>query len=146
MREMRFKAIYPSPQTTIVHKFHKKYPNLLKDMKISHPHHAWQVDITYLRTNHGFMYLNALIGVYSRVVVGWTLSNTLDSQSCLRTFEKAFFQYGRPHVIHSDQGSQFTSEEWLKALTLNDINVSMSGAGRSNDNAYIERLWRTLKY
>lgn len=106
----------------------------------------WQVDITYLRTNHGFLYLTALIDMASRYVVGWNLSNSLDTESCLRALENAILEHGLPEIINSDQGSQFTSIAWTKALTEKGILISMSGAGRSNDNAYIERLWRSLKY
>lgn len=110
------------------------------------PHQVWQVDITYLRTDHGFLYLTALIDVYSQYVVGWSLSNTLDPTSCLDALEKAIWDHGLPHIINSDQGSQFTSQVWIKTLESHGIHISMSGSGRSIDNAYIERLWRTLKY
>ena len=100
----------------------------------------------YLRTEQGFMYLTALIDVYSRFVVGYSLSNTLDAYSCVTALERARITYQPPEIINSDQGSQFTSIEWLQELKVSGIKVSMSGSGRSNDNAHIERLWRTLKY
>lgn len=146
MREMNLKAIYPGPRTTVPHSGDATYPYLLKDMMITRPHQVWQVDITYLRTNHGFLYLTALIDVASRYVVEWNLSNSLDTESCLRALENAILKQGLPEIINSDQGSQFTSIAWTKALTEKGILISMSGAGRSNDNAYIERLWRSLKY
>lgn len=146
MRQMGLRAICPGPKTTLRDKTHYKYPYALKNMVISRAHQAWQIDITYVRTEHGFMYMNALIDMHSRYVVGWSLSNTLDTEACLRTLDKATFQYGRPDIINSDQGSQFTSEPWVKALQSQGILISMSGRGRSNDNAHIERLWRTLKY
>lgn len=138
------KAIYPGPKTTIPGLI--KHPYALNDVQIYHAHQLWQIDITYLRTDHGFIYLNALIDVYSRYVVAWTLSNTMDKESCTRTLEKALFNYPRPQFINSDQGSQFTSTKWVDILENRGIKVSMSGKGRSNDNAHIERLWRTLKY
>ena len=116
MRMMNFCAIYPAPKTTISDDSHKKYPYLLRGLAVTHPHQVWQVDITYLRTNHGFMYMNALIDVYSRHIVGWSLRNTLDAQSCLDTFEKAVFKYGIPEIINSDQGSQFTGNLWIETL------------------------------
>ena len=115
-------------------------------MSITKPHQAWQIDITYLRTEHGFMYMNALIDMQTRYVVGWSLSNSLDTEACLRTLEKTIESYGLPDIINSDQGSQFTSQVWVNAVQGKGILISMSGRGRSNDNAHIERLWRTLKY
>lgn len=146
MRQMELRAIYPKLKTTIVNKAHEKFPYLLNNMVISKPHQVWQIDITYLRTDHGFIYMNALIDMQTRYVVGWSLSNSLDTEACLRTLEKAIHEYGLPDIINSDQGSQFTSSDWVKAVQGKGILISMSGRGRSNDNAYIERLWRTLKY
>ena len=146
MRQMGLRAIYPKPRTTLVNKDHYKYPYVLKDMEITKPHQAWQIDITYLRTEHGFMYMNALIDMQTRYVVGWSLSNSLDTEACLRTLEKAIESHGLPDIINSDQGSQFTSQVWVNAVQGKGILISMSGRGRSNDNAHIERLWRTLKY
>lgn len=146
MKLMGLRAIYPGPKTTISDKTHYKYPYALRGLQITKPHQVWQIDITYLRTDHGFMYMNALIDVKTRMIVGWSLSNSLDTESVLRTLEKAVDLYGVPDIINSDQGAQFTSEEWIKVLKNNGILISMSGKGRSNDNAYIERLWRTLKY
>lgn len=146
MRELRIKAIYPAPKTTVRNKAHEKYPYLLRGITVTKPHQVWQVDITYLRTNQGFLYLTALIDMRSRYVVGWSLSNSLDTEGCLRALENAIFAHGIPEIINSDQGSQFTSHDWTQALTSKGILISMSGSGRSNDNAYIERLWRSLKY
>ena len=146
MRELQLKAIYPAPKTTIRNKAHEKYPYLLSGIVVTKPHHVWQVDITYLRTSQGFLYLTALIDMATRYVVGWSLSNSLDTESCLRALENAIVSYGIPGIINSDQGSQFTSHDWTQALTSKGILISMSGSGRSNDNAYIERLWRSLKY
>ncbi len=146
MRQMGLRAIYPKPRTTLVNKDHYKYPYVLKDMAITEPHQAWQIDITYLRTEHGFMYMNALIDMQTRYVVGWSLSNSLDTEACLRTLERAIESHGLPDIIDSDQGSQFTSQVWVNAVQGKGILISMSSRGRSNDNAHIERLWRTLKY
>lgn len=146
MRELRIKAIYPAPKTTIRNKAHEKYPCLLSEISVTKPHQVWQVDITYLRINQGFLYLTALIDMRSRYVVGWSLSNSLDTESCLRALENAIVAHGIPEIINSDQGSQFTSHDWTQVLTSKGILISMSGSGRSNDNAYIERLWRSLKY
>jgi putative transposase len=146
MRQMGLRAIYPCPRTTIVDKQHYKYPYALRGMVINKPHQVWQIDISYLRTDHGFMYMNALIDVQTRYVVSWSISNSLDTESCIRTLEKAIDSHGIPDIINSDQGCQFTSQAWCNALHSRSILISMSGRGRSNDNAHIERLWRTLKY
>jgi putative transposase len=146
MQQRGLKAIYPGPQTTLVDRKSFKYPYALKGLVINKPHQAWQIDISYLRTDHGFLYVNALIDIQTRYVVSWTISNSLDAESCLRTLEKALFSHGIPDMINSDQGCQFTSQAWGDALRDKGIVISMSGKGRSNDNAYIERLWRTLKY
>jgi putative transposase len=145
MRELQLKAIYPAPKTTVGNKAHEKSPYLLSGVTGILPHQAWQVDITYLRTNQGFLYLSALIDMRSRYVVGWSLSNSLDTEGCLRALENAIVVHGIPEMINSDQGSQFTSHDWTQALASKGILISMSGQGRSNDNAYIERLWRSLK-
>lgn len=146
MQEMGIRAIYPGPKTTIRNKTDNRYPYLLKKIAVTKPHQAWQVDITYLRTDHGFMYMNALIDMRTRYVVGWSLSNSLDVESCIRSLEKAIADNGIPDIVNSDQGSQFTCGLWINALGSSGILISMSGKGRSNDNAQIERLWRTLKY
>ena len=146
MRELQLKAIYPGPKTTVGNKAHEKHPYLLSGVTVTKPHQVWQVDITYLRTNQGFLYLTALIDMGTRYVVGWSLSNSLDTEGCLRALENAIVAHGIPGTINSDQGSQFTSHDWIRALTGKGILISMSGSGRSNDNAYIERLWRSLKY
>lgn len=146
MRELQLKAIYPAPKTTVGNKAHEKYPYLLSGVTVTKPHQVWQVDITYLRTNQGFLYLTALIDMGTRYVIGWSLSNSLDTESCLRALENAIVAHGIPGIINSDQDRQFTSHDWTQALTSKGILISMSGSGRSNDNAYIERLWRSLKY
>jgi putative transposase len=146
MKDMGLQVIYPKPCTTRRNFEHSIHPYLLRDMNITHPHQVWQTDITYLRTPHGFMYLNAFIDVYSRTIVGWNLSNTLDTSSCLVALERAMAAYGVPEIINTDQGGQYTSHEWISRLQEYGIRISMNGVGRSNDNAHIERLWRTIKY
>ena len=146
MREMGLRAIYPGPKTTLRDTSNVIHPYALRGLTITHPHQVWQVDITYLRTHSGFIYLTALIDRYTRMIVSWGLSNTLDADNCVRALDSGIHQYGSPQIINSDQGSQFTGDAWIKSLTHHHIHISMSGQGRSNDNAHIERLWRTLKY
>lgn len=146
MRLMGLRAIYPGPQTTVRAAEGRKAPYLLKDMALVKAHEAWQVDITYLRTDKGFLYLTALIDCATRYVVGWSLDNTLDVRGCLRALEQALMDHPTPEVINSDQGRQFTSAAWQDVLQKQPIQISMSGKGRSNDNGQIERLWRTLKW
>jgi len=142
---MGLKAIFPSPKTSAKDKSHKIYNYLLKDLEITHPNQAWQVDITYIRTRKGFAYLTALIDVYSRHIVGWSLSNTMDTDFCLEALDQCLEQ-GIPEIINSDQGSQFTSKVWTSSLEDRDIKVSMTGKGRCIDNVYIERFWRSIKH
>jgi putative transposase len=146
MKAEGLKAIYPRPRTTIVNRNDCKQPYLLKDLKLARAHQVWQVDITYVPTDRGFMYLTALIDVYSRYVVGYALSNSMEASDCIRALEHALLAHHAPEIINSDQGCQFTSDAWLQALAASGITASMSGKGRSNDNAHIERLWRTYKY
>jgi len=138
------RAIYPGPNTSRRNKLHAIYPYLLQDMSINRINQAWMVDITYLRLPQGFMYLVALIDVHSRYVVGWSLSNTLETASCIDAL-KAGLLVSRPEVINSDQGCQFTSNEWVDYLQQEQIKISMTGKGRCLDNIYIERFWRSFK-
>lgn len=146
MKLMNLEAIYPKMNTSKRRLQEAVYPYLLSNLEITRPNHVWQVDITYLRILSGFMYLVAVIDVYSRFVVGYRLSNSLETESCLLALEDAIAKYGKPAIINSDQGSQFTSEDWINSLKQQDISISMTGKGRCNDNANIERLWRSLKY
>jgi putative transposase len=146
MGELGLRAIYPKPKTTIRGSQNKAYPYLLSGLNIERPHQAWQVDITYLRLPGGFVYLTALIDVYSRAIVGWRLSNSLSKEACLEALEDALWRYGCPEIVNSDQGAQFTSEEWEKFCHSNGVKISMSHKGGSTDNAHIERFWRTLKF
>lgn len=138
------KALFPGPNTSRRNKLHAVHAYLLRDIVITRPNQAWMVDITYLRMLDGFVYLVALIDVYSRYVVGWSLSNTLETKFCIDAL-KMGLETGEPEIINSDQGSQFTSDDWIHCLREQDIKISMTGKGRCKDNIYIERFWRSLK-
>lgn len=137
-------AIYPGPNTSRRNKKHAVHPYLLKGIEITAPNQAWMVDITYLRMNKGFVYLVALIDVYSRYIVDWRLSTTLETSFCKEALESALCK-GTPDIVNTDQGCQFTSEEWISSLKSKGIQISMTGKGRCLDNVYIERFWRSLK-
>lgn len=139
------KAIYPAKKTTVRNPEHKVFPYLLRGMIIDRPNQAWQVDITYIKMRHGFVYLVCLIDVFSRKIMGWSLSTFLDTASCLEALNNASKQ-AVPEIINSDQGCQFTSAAWVEALTKSGIFISMDGKGRWADNVFVERLWRTIKY
>lgn len=145
LRKMAIEAIYP--KKNLSHLGHKKYimPYLLGNLNIERANQVWQIDITYIPLKKGFMYLTAIIDVYSRFVVGWGLSNTLSAASVHEVMERATKLYGKPEIINSDQGSQFTCEAWITRMKEHGIKVSMDGKGRATDNAHIERLWRTVK-
>ena len=138
------KAIYPRPNTSRRNKLHSVYPYLLRGMKVTRPNQAWMVDITYLRMQSGFMYLVALIDVYSRYIVGWSLSNTLETDFCIDALKQGLYD-ATPEIINSDQGCQFTSDDWGGFLREYDIKISMTGKGRCTDNIYIDRFWRSFK-
>jgi putative transposase len=144
MNEAGIQAIFPGPNTSFRNQLHKVHPYLLRDLKITHTNQAWMVDITYLRMQNGFMYLVALIDVHSRYIVGWALSNTLETASCVDALKSAL-TIGQPGIINSDQGCQFTSDEWVDCLCDHNIQISMTGKGRCHDNIYIERFWRSFK-
>lgn len=145
MREMNIQALYPRPRTTIRNESHKIYPYLLGDLTINAPNQVWATDITYLKLPSGFVYLVALIDLHSRYIVSWRLSNTMDTHFCLEMLRDAL-RRGKPGVLNTDQGSQFTSEAWIKCVQDAGIKVSMDGKGRWVDNVIIERFWRTLKH
>ena len=145
MRLMGFKAIYRRPRTSKQGKGHKIYPYLLGGMKITRPNQVWAADITYIPMARGFLYLVAIIDWYSRYVLSWRLSNTLDTDFCVEALEDAL-RKGRPDIFNTDQGSQFTSEAFTGILKAHGIKISMDGKGSYNDNLFIERLWRSVKY
>jgi len=127
-------------------KQHKKYPYLLQNVSPENTNHVWATDITYIKVNGAFVYLTAILDLFSRKVLAWTLSNTLDVQFCLAALNEAFALYGTPEIFNTDQGSQYTSDKHVQALLDKGVKVSMDGKGRATDNAQVERLWRTVKY
>lgn len=143
---MALRAIYPKPKTSTGNKAHYKYPYLLRELKIDRPNQVWATDITYIPMKHGFMYLVAIIDLYSRFVVGWGISNTLESSFCIEVLKEAINRYGKPEIFNSDQGAQFTCREFIQVLLDHEIKISMDGKGRAIDNVFIERLWRDVKY
>jgi putative transposase len=145
MRLMGIKAIYRRPKTSKPAPGHKIYPYLLGGLKITRPNQVWAADITYIPMARGFLYLVAIIDWYSRYVLSWRLSNTLDADFCVEALEEAL-RKGRPDIFNTDQGSQFTSEAFTGLLEEHGIRISMDGKGSYNDNLFIERLWRTVKY
>lgn len=146
MRIMGLEAVYPKPRTSRPHPGHKVYPYLLRGLVIDRPNQVWTTDITYIPMKRGFMYLAAVMDWYSRKVLSWRVSNTLDTDFCIEAVEEAIGRYGTPGIFNTDQGSQFTSQAFTGLLQDNDINISMDGRGRVQDNIFIERLWWTLKY
>ena len=146
MRLMGIEALYPKKRTSRPGKGHKIYPYLLKGLKITHANHVWAADITYIPMARGFLYLVAIIDLYSRKVLAWRLSNTMDSAFCIEALEEAIRLYGTPEIFNTDQGAQFTSDEFTGILKQHNITISMDGKGRWMDNVFIERVWRSLKY
>ncbi len=145
MREMGLEAIYPKPRLSAAGRGHKIYPYLLRGVRIERPDQVWSADITYIPMTSGFMYLAAVIDWYSRYVVAWRLSNTLDGGFCLEMLEEALGT-GKPEVFNTDQGVQFTAEAFTGRLLSAGVAVSMDGRGRALDNVFVERLWRSVKY
>ncbi len=145
MRTMGLAAIYPKKRPTRASKDHKVYPYLLRDVKIIRPNQVWSTDITYIRLKGGFVYLVAIIDWFSRYVLSWELSITLESSFCLTALDRALLS-AKPEIFNSDQGSQFTANSFTEILLGNDIKISMDGRGRVFDNIFVERLWRSLKY
>jgi putative transposase len=146
MRDMHIVATYPKKHTTIPDVEHKKYPYLLRDIEPSRPNHIWSTDITYLQMQQGFMYLVAIIDWYSRMILSWRLSNTMDVIFCSECLQEAFDHFGGPEFFNSDQGSQFTTPKFQKLFDGREVKVSMDGKGRWVDNVYIECFWWSLKY
>ena len=147
MKILGLEAIYPKPKTSTKNPNHKIYPYLLKNIKASYPNHIWGTDITYIRMQGSFMYLVAFLDWYSRYVVGWGLSDTLEDDFVIDTLENTLITASSiPHIANSEQGSQFTSNDYLNLLLVNNIKISMDGRGRCMDNIFTERLWRTVKY
>jgi putative transposase len=145
MRVMGLQATVPGPHTSKPHPEHTIYPYLLRDLVVSVPDAVWCADITYIPMRGGFMYLVAVMDWYSRYVLTWGLSNTLEAGFCTNALERAL-ESAQPAIFNTDQGSQFTSAEFTGALLARDVRISMDGRGRAMDNIFIERLWRTVKY
>jgi putative transposase len=139
-------AIYRKPNLSKAAPEHKVYPYLLRNVPITRVNQVWSTDITYIRLRHGFVYLCAVIDWYSRYVLSWRLSTTLDAAFCVEALQEALGRYGKPEVFNTDQGCQFTSEDFISVLEQNNITISMDGKGRALDNVFVERLWRTVKY
>ena len=146
MRLMGIEAIHQAPRTSRPHPEHEVYPYLLRDLTIERPNHVWCADITYIPVRGGFLYLVAVMDWASRRVLSWRLSNTLDASFCVEALEEALARYGKPEIFNTDQGSQFTSSDFVGLLKAAKVKISMDGRGRCMDNIFIERLWRSMKY
>lgn len=146
MRLMSLEAVYPKPRLSRPQPGHRIYPYLLRGLVIDHPDQVWSTDITYLPLNQGFLYLVAILDWYSRHVLSWRLSNTLDGHFCLEALEEALHGRRQPEIFNSDQGSQFTADAFTGRLKKAGVAISMDGRGRALDNVFTERFWRTLKY
>jgi putative transposase len=144
MRLMGLEAIYPKPRTTVTAICHK-YPYLLRNLEITRPNHVWAADITYVPLRSGYLYLTAILDWYSRHVLAWRLSNSLDTDFCLEALDEALAR-GRPEIFNTDQGVQYTSREFTGRLEAVGVAISMDGRGRALDNVFVERLWRSVKY
>jgi putative transposase len=145
MLMMGLQAIYPKPKLSRPGKNHRIYPYLLKGIQVNSPDQVWSADITYIRLRKGFIYLVAILDWYSRYVLAWEISITLDAEFCVSALHRALL-ISKPEIFNTDQGAQFTSEQFLGVLERNDIQISMDGRGRALDNVFVERLWRTVKY
>jgi putative transposase len=146
MRMMGLVGMAPGPKTTVKHPGHKIYPYLLRGVPVTKPNQVWSTDVTYIRLARGFAYLVAIIDWYSRKVLTWRISNSMDASFCVDCLEEALVQYGKPEVFNSDQGSQFTSSAFTGVLKREGIAISMDGRGRALDNIFVERLWRSVKH
>lgn len=146
MKLQGWQTLYPARRTTRIDPAAYKYPYLLKDLRIAKKNQVWAIDITYVPMKNGFMYLCAVIDIYTRYVVGWGISNSMTAEWCTEIVTEAIATHGKPEIINSDQGCQFTSELYTSFVKSNAIEISMDGKGRAIDNIFIERLWRTVKY
>ncbi len=146
LRLMGLMAIYPKRNLSKLGLKKYIHPYLLKGLNIDRPNQVWAIDLTYIPMKNGFLYLTAIIDLYSRYVVGWGISNSLEAEATLSVLKQAIKNHGKPEIVNSDQGSQFTCEKWVTHLNEKDIRISMDGKGRFIDNIFIERFWRSLKY
>ncbi len=145
-KQMDIFALVPGPHTSNGCKEHKKYPYLLRNLVVKRNNQVWATDITYVPVKNGHMFLIAIIDLYSRYVVKWALSNSMEAEWCADVLKEAIAEHGAPEMFNTDQGSQFTSDVFIEVLKTNGITISMDGKGRATDNIFIERLWRSVKY
>ena len=146
MRQMGIEPIYRRENTSRPHPAHAVYPYLLRQLTIDRPNQVWTMDITYLPMRKGFLYLVAVMDWYSRKILAWKLSNTMHAEFCVAALQEAIAKYGIPEIMNTDQGSQFTSLDFIRVLKEHEIKISMDGKGCWRDNVFIERFWRTVKY
>lgn len=146
MQRMGVRALYCQPNTSARHPQHKVYPYLLKNLPVRHSNQVWAMDITYVRMHKGWLYLCAVVDWYSRKVLAWRLSNTMDVQFCVDAVQEAISRWGTPAIFNTDQGSQFTCDAFTGLLKRHGIRISMDGKGAWRDNVFVERLWRSIKY
>lgn len=150
MRRMRLKCVFRQPRTTVIDAVKYKHPYLLRGLAITRPHQVWAIDITYIPMRSGYMYMCAIIDLYSRYIVGWSISNTMEAEWVASVVRDAVAEHGTPEILNSDQGSQFTSEIYQQLFKqdrpCHGVRISMDGKGRAIDNVFIERFWRTLKH
>lgn len=143
---MGLRSVLPGPHTSKRHKDHQVFPYLLRELKVEQSNQVWATDITYIPLEKGFMYLTAIIDIKSRYVLHWSLSNSMDAEWCSEVLEEAIAKHGAPEILNTDQGSQYTSDIFTNTVLSANIKLSMDGKGRATDNAFIERLWRSVKY
>ena len=146
MRRMGIEALYRKPRTTKPEPGHKIYPYLLRGLEITRPNQVWAMDITYIPMAKGFVYLAAVLDWFTRRVLSWRVSITMEAAFCIETLEDALAKHGKPEIFNKDQGSQFTCPAFIDVLVKNDIKISMDGKGAWRDNVFVERLWRSVKY
>ena len=146
MKRMGLEAIYRKPNTSKPAPGHKIYPYLLRKLPVTRPNQVWAMDLTYIPMARGFVYLAAVVDWFSRRVLAWRLSMTMEAAFCIEALEEALVRYGRPEIFNTDQGSQFTSHDFTSVLSKNSIAISMDGKGAWRDNVFVERLWRSIKY
>lgn len=146
MKKMGIEVIYPKRNLSRLGRAEYVHPYLLRNLNINRPNQVWQIDISYIPMKKGFMYLTAIIDVYSRFIVGWQVSNSLEEATQTELLNESIERYGKPEIINSDQGSQYTSKNWINCLKGHEIRISMDGKGRATDNIYVERFFRSIKY
>jgi len=146
MQAMGLQGMAPGPNTSRAHPQHPIYPYLLRGLEVQRPNQVWSTDITYIRLAHGFVYLVAMMDWYSRKVLSWRISNSMDASFCVDCLEEALRNFGKPEIFNSDQGAQFTSADFTGVLKREGIKISMDGRGRAFDNIFVERLWRNVKH